>query len=289
MTGPVIVTGASSGIGLETAVYLARRGFRVLAGIRNPGRSEKLETAAARQGVSLDLLQLDVTDPASIRAAVEKVVDRYGAIEALVSNAGIQIRGYFEDLSEQEIRRVFDTNVFGAMATTAEVLPHMRRARRGRILLVTSVGGRIGSPALSAYCASKFALEGFGECLALEVAPLGIQVSLIEPGIVKTEIWGPNRGVAPGALNPESPYYYWFREQEDLADWAVRTSPTRPADVARAVHRALTVKNPRLRYLVGRRARALLAIRRLLPSALFERLYSRIILQRVTRSTGLQR
>jgi NAD(P)-dependent dehydrogenase (short-subunit alcohol dehydrogenase family) len=286
MTGPILITGASSGLGLETAVHLARNGYRVFATMRDTGKRADLDALASRHGVRIEVLPLDVTDRASIRSAVDAVFERAGGIEGLVSNAGIQIRGYFEDTSEAEIRQVHETNVLGAMAVVREVLPHMRRARRGRIVLVTSVGGRIGSHGLSAYCSSKFAVEGFGECLALEVAPLGIHVSLVEPGIVSTDIWGKNRWLAQRAKDPASPHYDWFAGSERVADWALRTSPIKPVHVAKAVEKALTDRRPRLRYLVGRRAAVLLAARGLLPGELFERLYSRLLTRMITKAKG---
>jgi NAD(P)-dependent dehydrogenase (short-subunit alcohol dehydrogenase family) len=199
-----------------------------------------------------------------------------------VNNAGVQLRGYFEDCSEAEVRAVFETNVFGAMKLTAAVLPHMRRAGRGRILFVSSVGGRIGSLGLTAYCASKFALEGFAESLSQETAPLGIRVALIEPAIISTDIWSANRNVAVRAKDPVSPYFQWFWEAERLADRVISTSPNKPVDVARAVYRGLTDRRPRLRYLVGRRAGALLSLR-CLPFELFERIYFSLIVRYVTR------
>jgi NAD(P)-dependent dehydrogenase (short-subunit alcohol dehydrogenase family) len=158
----------------------------------------------------------------------------------------------------------------------------MRKAGRGRILIVTSVGGRIGSLAVSAYCATKFAQEGFGESLAQEVIPFGIYVSLVEPAIIKTERWGSRRGVAKGALAPESPYRSWFRASERLADRLVETSPTKPIDTAKAVHRALTARRPRLRYMVGRRAGLVVALRRYLPGEIFERLYFGAAVRQIT-------
>jgi NAD(P)-dependent dehydrogenase (short-subunit alcohol dehydrogenase family) len=168
------------------------------------------------------------------------------------------------------------------MAVTRAVLPHMRAARQGRIVIISSVGGRIGSMAVSAYCATKFAQEGFGESLAQEVRPFNIHVSLVEPAIVKTERWNVNRGIANNALNPQSPYYAWFRQSERLSDRLVATSPTSPADVARTVHSVLVDRQPRLRYMVGRRAGLAVALRRYLPDQLFERLYFGTALRRVT-------
>lgn len=278
----VLVTGASSGLGLEASVHLAERGFYVFASMRDPSRRGPLEAEAARRGVHVEVLPLDVTDRTSVRGAVSAVVERAGGIYGVVSNAGIQLRGYFEDVSPAEVAEVFETNLFGAMAVTREVLPHLRRAGRGRIVLMDSIGGRIGSPGLSAYCATKFALEGFAEALALEMKLVGVDVSLIEPGIVKTGIWGANRRIARKALDPSRPYYRWFSRAERLADRVVASSPNRPADVARAVHKALSARRPRLRYVVGARPRLLLALRSCLPGESFERLYFGAVTRQVT-------
>jgi NAD(P)-dependent dehydrogenase (short-subunit alcohol dehydrogenase family) len=279
----VLITGASSGIGCETAVYLAERGFQVCASMRDLRRRADLDAEARERGVELDVLQLDVTDRSSIDRAVNQTIERYGRIDGLVNNAGVQLRGFFEDLADAEIRGLFDTNVFGTMAVTAAVLPHMRQARCGRIVIVTSVGGRIGGPALSSYCASKFALEGFGEALALETRSFGIRVALVAPAIVQTSIWNVNRHIGGSASDPQSPYSTWFAETERLADRLVATSPTRPVDVARSVQHALTAPRPRLRYLVGWRAGIVVALRRYLPERLFERIYFGQTVRRMTR------
>jgi len=281
MNRPVLVTGASSGIGLETALYLAAQGHTVCATMRDLSRRGALDTEASRRNLSLQVEALDVTDPDSINGIVHSLIDRYGGIYGLVNNAGFQVRGYFEDLSEAEIRAVFDVNLFGTMAMVRAVLPAMRAARRGRIVIVSSVGGLLGSMALSAYCASKHALEGFGEALSLEVCALGIQVTLVEPAIVQTEIWRTNRRTAAAALEPASPYYEWFQAAEQLTDRLVATAPTTALDVAQAVHQALVVRRPRLRYLVGRRASALITLRRYLPASVFERLYFGEVIRRV--------
>ena len=283
MKDSVLITGTSSGIGLETALYLAERGLQVYATMRNLSRRGLLDAEAARRNVQLQVLQLDITDRASIETAVCTIVEQSGGIYGLVNNAGIIIRGYFEDVSDSEMRQVFETNVFGTMAVTRAVLPYMRATRRGRIVIISSAGGRIAAPGSSAYCASKFALEGFGEALAQEVAPLGLQVVLIEPGFIKTELLGRNRHIAVRALDPDGPYYRWFQQLEKMADEELQASHTSATDVAQAVHRALTAKRPNLRYVVRFRAKVLAALRRHLPGELFERIWFRELTRRITR------
>lgn len=261
----VLVTGSSSGLGLDAAVYLAGRGFAVYAALRDLGRTSALTEAAEAEGVNIVPVQLDVTDPNQVREAVTDVEHRAGGLFGLVNNAGIQVRGYFEDMTEDEIRRVFEVNVFGAMRVTRAVLPGMREARRGRVIFVSSIAGHLSSPSLSAYCASKFAMRGFSEALSLECQPLGIQVSSIAPPIVRTEIWRRNRGVAAGARKPDSPYARYFARSEALTDRMVQRAKVTPRDVSRRIEHALSDRRPRLHYVVGARASGLLTLRKAMP------------------------
>ncbi len=283
MQKSILVTGGGMGLGLETALYLASRGFVVYATVPELSQQENVLALAAQRRVKVRVVLLDVTDKSSIDAAVGTVVDECGGIYGLVNNAGISLRGYFEDTEEDEIRRVFEINLFGMMAVTRAVLPHMRHARQGRLIFISSVGGRIGSMARTAYCASKFGLEGFAESLMQEVVPFGLAVSIVEPSIVKTERWTVNRGVARHALDATSPYYAWFRVEEELANALVRTSPTTPRDVAVAIGQAITAQRPRLRYVVGWRASGVIGLRRYVPGEWLERLYFGAIMRRVTK------
>ena len=278
----VLITGCSTGFGMETALHLAERNFRVYATMRDLTKQIELLEAAERRNVTLRILRLDITEPESIAEAVQTVVAESGGIYGVINNAGVVIRGYFEDLLEEEIRAVFEPNFFGTMAVTRAALPHMRAARRGRVVIITSIAGKIGSPGGSAYSSSRFAQEGFAESLSQELEPLGIQVVLVEPGITKTEHWTINRGVAVRATNPESPYYHWFQRGEALFHKAMDTSPIQTTDVAQTIHTALTAKQPRLRYVVGRRAGFVLALRRYIPGEIFERIYFGEIMRRIT-------
>ena len=283
MSDSVLITGAGMGLGLATALYLAERGFKIYASVPDLSQQEGVDIAAAERDVSLRVLQLDVTDQATIEAAVDTIIAECGGIYGLVNNAGLGLRGFFEDLSEEEIRCLFDVNVFGTMAVTRAVLPRMRVARCGRIVIISSAAGRIAEMTISAYCASKFALEGFGESLAQEVAPLGLYVSLIEPGLVMTSHFTVNRGRARAAIDPRSSYYAWFVQHEKMVDDILRTNRVTPADTAKAVHRALTAKRPKLRYVIGTGARLFISLRRHIPGELFERVYLAQVIRRVTK------
>ena len=269
----VLVTGCSTGLGLETALHLAGSGFRVFATVRDDASREAVGRAAAERGVELDVVDLDLTDRDSIDAAVETVVERAGGVFGLVNNGGIGLRGAVEDSSEEEIRRVFETNVLGTVAVIQAVLPHMRAAGCGRIVTITSVGGRIPGFGVSIYCSSKFAQEGLAEGLSLELAPFGIQSIIVAPGMINTPRWAEHRGTAAGAEDTSSPYYGPFWASEAIADRIVARSPTTPGDVAVTVATALTEEQPRLRYIVGRRARLVVFLRRHLSERRFERLY----------------
>jgi len=278
----VLFTGAGSGMGLECALHLAASGYRVFAGVLNEAEAEALRAEGRRRGLALRALLMDVTRPEEIRVAVDTMMAEAGRIGALVQFAGLGLRGFFEDLTLDEVRRVYDVNVFGTMAVTQAVLPWMRAARRGRIVITTSIAGRMGSMSISGYASSKFAAEGFAECLGQEVAPLGIHVSLLEPGLIFTDHFTRNRNRAARAVDPSSPYYAWFCQHEKMVDDLLDRNRFTKADVARVVHRILTARRPRLRYVVGAKAKLILGLRRHLPGELFERFYWGILRRLVT-------
>jgi len=281
----VLVTGASRGLGLEIALGVAQAGFRVFAGVRGPDHADSVQQAGKKRGVDLQPVFLDVTDPASVDAAVQSIAAQ-GPLYGLVNNAGITGRAYFEDFPEDKIRQIFEVNVFGTMNVTRRVLPVLRAAGAGRIITLTSIGGRIGTMGLAPYIASKFALEGFNESLWLEMKPFGVDVVIVEPGMVKTDIWDESRRVLPEARHPGSAYSALFTRAEELASGALNSSRLSPKDVAGTVVRAITAKRPRLRYIVGKRAGFVVALRRHLPGELFERFYFGEVLRRLTAKPG---
>jgi len=271
-----VITGTSSGIGLLSAIELARSGFRVVASMRDLGRRDYLDKAAQAAGVAprLDVRRLDVTEFDSLPAFVEAVVRDYGRIDALLNNAGFAMAGFAEDLKLEEIRRQFETNFFGNVAMTQAVLPTMRRQRSGHILMISSIAGLHGSVAISSYSASKFALEGWTESLRMEVRSLGIRVVLIEPGSFATDIWTRNTVIGQKILEGTSPNRARGERMRD----AVRKLHKRdPIEVARLIAKVAADPDPRLRYLVGPDARAQLWLKRVLPWKWQEKLLARFL------------
>lgn len=268
------MTGASAGIGLETSLLLARKGFHVYATMRNLERSGALESRARQAGLPLCLLHVDVTEEETIRAAVQGILEARGPLYGVVNNAGAIVRGFFEDLKEEEIRRIFDTNFFGVLAVTRMVLPGMRAAGRGRIVMIGSAGGRFGMAGATAYCATKFGLAGFSESLAQEVAPFGIRVVLIEPGMIRTELFGRNLGVSQDALKARSPYAETFKALLALSLERSRGASLKPLDVTEAVARGLLSARPPMRIMVGRTPRLVSLLKRSLPEEVFQRAFT---------------
>ncbi|MDY7527108.1 MULTISPECIES: SDR family oxidoreductase [Cryobacterium] len=202
--GTVLVTGTSSGIGLQAAVAAARAGHTVVATMRTLEGARALRSAGETAGVNLDIRRLDVTEPASITEVIAHMLDRYGRIDALVNNAGAGHVGTIENEGLDVVRAVMEVNFFGVVSVTRAALPHLRQSR-GRLITVTSVGGVVGQPFSEAYCAAKFAVEGFMESLAPVAATAGVTVTVVEPGAVASSFVD-NVGLDPRASPPNDPY-----------------------------------------------------------------------------------
>ena len=272
-TRTVLITGSSTGIGRAIALRLDRAGFQVFAGVRNRGDAEDLEAAGSDR---LEPVIIDVTDEGTIEATKERVVHVTGGrLDALVNNAGIVVAAPVETLALDSLRRQLEVNVTGQVAVTQAFIPALRAAK-GRIVLMASIGGRMSTPYLSPYHASKFALEGIGDALRMEMSQFGVGVSIVEPGSIATPFWNKGRDQVEDVLGSMSP------EQRDLYAPSVegalegaRKAEERgiePDRVAKAVEHALTASRPKTRYLVGTDARAQALLRRFLPDRVMDRL-----------------
>jgi NAD(P)-dependent dehydrogenase (short-subunit alcohol dehydrogenase family) len=270
----VLITGTSSGIGLSAAIECAVAGLRVVATMRDLGRRQALDDAAKARGVSIDVEQLDVTTD-QVVPKVRELVLKYGPFFGLVNNAGIAIGGVFEEQSEADVREQFETNVFGLMAVTRAVLPAMRAAQRGRIINVSSISGRVGLPLVSAYAATKHAVEGLSESLRWELEGFGIDVCLVEPGTFKTPIFFDN--LRRGANVPSTgPYSLLSGVVEKLFLEEAEKAPP-PDAVGRAIAGLLGEASPRFRTVVGTDARTLVTLQRMVPDRLFASAIRRLL------------
>jgi NAD(P)-dependent dehydrogenase (short-subunit alcohol dehydrogenase family) len=259
-----LVTGASSGIGEAIARRLLAGGWTVYAGARRVDRM----SALAREGARL--LALDVTDDASMVAAIEAILADTGRIDALVNNAGYGSYGAMEDVPLAEGRRQFEVNVFGLARLMQLVAPHMRRQRSGRILNVTSMGGKIHEPMGSWYHATKFAVEGMSDCVRMELEPFGVDVVVIEPGAIQSE-WNAIARESLLRTSGSTAYAEQARISAGLLAGADKDSASPPTVVADSVWQAVTARKPKTRYLMGGGAKLLVGLRWLPSDRAFDR------------------
>ncbi len=267
----VLVTGASSGIGRACAVHLADSGFRVVAASRQPADALARDLRAeVSPGSEIQAVVLDVNDEASVGAAVTDILRKTGRLDAIVHCAGFGVGGAIEDTSDAEVRAIFDTNFFGALRVCRAALPAMRERGAGTLVLVSSIGGRMGLPFQGLYSASKFALEGAAESLSLEVRASGVRVVLIEPGDFRTGFTD-RRSRASGA-DDQSAYRQAFERALAVIQSDERGGST-PEPIARLVRRVLGSRRPRLRYTIGPLPqRAAVQLKKVLPGRVFERI-----------------
>ncbi|HEU4424247.1 MAG TPA: oxidoreductase [Pilimelia sp.] len=265
-SGPVLITGCSTGIGRAAALALHEAGLTVYASAR------RLETLKDLEDRGIRTVSLDVTDEASMADAVAAIEAAAGPIEVLVNNAGYGLYGTVEQLPMAEVRRQFETNFFGLVRLTQLVLPGMRRAGRGRILNVSSMGGRTTLPGGAFYHASKYAVEAMSDALRVEVAPFGIDVVLIEPGPVKTpwvDAAAASVSTATEVTGTDDPYADFKKAVTDSFATAQRGPVARLAstadDIAAVIAKAVTARRPRTRYLINPVAKGLVGLKRWLP------------------------
>lgn len=265
----VLITGASSGIGLHTAKLFQSKNWRVAATMRKPDKCVDLQNIA-----DIATFRLDVTDVASITETIGGVVEKFGRIDAVVNNAGFAVVGPFEAATQEQIEKQMDTNVYGVMNVCRDILPYFREQKRGTIVNVASMGGRITFPLYSIYHASKWALEGFSEALQYEIREFGIKVKIIEPGPIKTDFY--DRSMSISKKEGLTAYDSFVARAMPNLQKAGETGPD-GAVVAETIYRAVTDDSWKMRYPVN--SRAILAARRFLPDALFLPLIRKAVLR----------
>jgi len=270
----VLITGASSGIGHTTALRLQVAGHFVYGGAR---RQELMKDLVDAGGTAL---QIDVTRDADVQAAIERIISDHGRIDAIVANAGYCLLGPAELVAIDDVQQQLDTNVLGVGRIVRAALPHMREQGSGRIVIVSSTLGQISLPMMSWYAATKHALEGYADALRMEVKPLGIKVSLIEPGYIKTNIANVSLPSLDTALSVKGadayrPWMETFRER-----WGTATNTgASPETIARVIEKAVTTRRPRRRYHPNLEATAAIIAKRFLDYPVLDRILPRVLIR----------
>jgi NAD(P)-dependent dehydrogenase (short-subunit alcohol dehydrogenase family) len=268
-----LVTGSSSGIGFETAILLARSGYHTYASMRNIKKSKKITDMADKENLSLQFVELDVNNDNSVKNAIDKIVREKNRIDVLVNNAGYGLFGSLEDMSLEEIKSQFETNFFGVIRVIQNSLPIMRKQQGGGFIVnISSVGGRMSVPVLSAYNSTKFALEGMSESLSYELEPFGIRVVIIEPGFIRTNIMNSSI-LSKKSQVPNSPYFSLTQKVAKHFNSMVNDpSSTHPEEVAKTILKAITSENQQLRYTVGNDADSIIQAKKTMLDSDFENL-----------------
>lgn len=251
----ILITGTSTGIGLETAIQIAEQGHRVYASMRNLEKSSLLKEAAEKKKVNLSIMKLDVLDEKSIEACIKEIIEIEGRIDVLINNAGAGFIRTMEQASMDEIKQVIEVNFYGPIRCTKAVLPFMRKQKSGHIINISSVGGLVGQPVNEIYCAAKFALEGLTESLATYLEPyFGINISLIEPGGVITEFgnnltnyFNNTGGILNDDYKPLMENYMAYRAS--FTDEVKEKAFQKPAQIAEVIIKCMNDPQPKLRYM----------------------------------------
>ena len=261
-----IVTGSSSGIGYETTLALARDGFYTFATVRSAKKAQKLLEVTKKEKLNIEIIELDMDDEKSIKSAFEKIFSKKQRIDVLVNNAGWALFGSLEDVLIKDFRLQFETNFFGIIGIIQKVAPIMRKQGSGIIVNISSVAGRIGFPGSSAYISSKFALEGLSESLRYELGQFGVKVIIIEPGVVKTNLFSSMKIAEPKSDSP----YKEITEKVVMGVKMMAELGTPPLEVANTILNAIKETNPRPRYIVGNDAQMFLEAKKAKTDVEFE-------------------
>ena len=254
-----VITGTSSGIGFETALALAREGYYTYATMRDVTKSDKIKEIGQKENLEIDVLELDVDNENSAKTAIQQILEQKQRIDVLVNNAGWGLWGCVEDVSVDEFRTQFETNFFSIIRLIQEVGPTMRKQGSGTIVNISSVAGRIGFPASPAYISSKFALEGLSESLRLEMAPFGVNVVIIEPGVIKTNFLNP---IKMAKRSESDTVYRDITVKVTSGVKMMAEMGTHPKEVADTIVKAIRNEKPLPRYIVGNDALMFLEARK---------------------------
>jgi short-subunit dehydrogenase len=268
MNKTVLITGASQGIGKLTALKFKEQGFNVIAVSRSISKSQDLKSRG------INLYDMDISDNESIELAFAKIFSKYPHIDILINNAGFSQNGFIEELSLDQIRYQFEVNVFGLIKVTQMVLPSMRRARKGKIINIGSVGGDFTSPGASAYHASKYAIESFNDGLRQELKIFGIDVILIKPGGVATDFTANSRSNYPNPIKG-NPYEIQRKKYNEMLDTILDPNKSNvalltPDKVVSAILEAVNTDKPKTRYKIGSMAKMIILMKRLMSDRLFD-------------------
>lgn len=273
----VLITGGTEGLGKASALLLAAEGYRVFAGGRNAAKRAALHAEAKQKNLPLQSLEMDVTDDASVDRAIGIIHEEAGPVDILINNAGIAFAAVIEEITIADYRKQFETNFFGVVRVTQSVLPEMRERRRGRIINMSSVAGKMASPVLGPYSSSKFALESMSDALRIELLPFGVHVILIEPGYIRSDMERAaqelsSKYVLGAQKSPYAAVYAGFQR-----GWGNMTkgSKSKPKDCARVILGAIRAKSPRARYPVTREAKIVTLMRRILTDRAIDRMVSK--------------
>jgi NAD(P)-dependent dehydrogenase (short-subunit alcohol dehydrogenase family) len=264
-----LVTGCSSGIGYSASLMFARNGFHTYASMRNMRKSTIIQQIANREALPLEVIQLNVNNSLSVKNAIEDIISEKGRIDVLVNNAGYGLMGPIEDISIEELKAQFETNLFGVFRVIQQVLPTMRRQKEGgRIINVSSIGGILGYPFSSAYCSTKCALEGLSESMSYEVEPFDIKVILIEPAFVISDFHNNAKIVVRTNKTDSSPSYtQTMNRMFEKYKQVVEEYKTSAEEVAKVILNAALSANPEQRYLVGRYSETMMREKRTMSDA----------------------
>jgi len=261
-----VVTGSSSGIGFETSLALARDGYYTFATVRSVKKAQKIITIAKKENLKIEIIELDVNYEKSIKSAFEQIVSKKQRIDILVNNAGWALFGSLEDVPVNDFRSQFETNFFGIISIIQKVAPIMRKQGSGIIVNISSVAGKIGFPGSSAFISSKFALEGLSESLRYELGQFGVKIIIIEPGVIKTNLFSSMKIAEPKTDSP----YKEITEKVIMGVKMMAELGTHPSEVAATILKAIKETNPRPRYIVGNDAQMFLEAKKTKTDVEFE-------------------